>query len=134
MLSRRELVAFCVAPAAAPAAGALFFDDRSQVLIIAVVSYLAAFILGLPLFTRLRVSRSLASSSVIAAVASGALVGGLVVALALVLSSVARFTANPGASASLIGIGAFWGAGLGFGAGLALFVLLRLAAVPERRG
>jgi hypothetical protein len=76
------------------------------------VSYVSAFTLGRPLFVRLRRTLSLAASSLFAAVAVGSIAGVLLVTLALLSVSVAKFIANPSVVVTFIGIGALWGAGV----------------------
>jgi hypothetical protein len=54
MLNAREIQAFCLAPAIAPAVAIVHFGAMSQLLIIAMVSYVAAFVLGCPLYLAFR--------------------------------------------------------------------------------
>ena len=124
-MTDRELTGFCLAPAAAPAVAALLLGALSQVAFVAIVSYVTAFTLGLPLFVRLRRAHSLAASSLFAAVASGSIAGVLLVTLTLLSVSVGKFIANPSGVVTFIGIGALWGAGFGLAAGLVLSALLR---------
>ena len=134
MLSSREIQAFLLAPAAAPAVAAVAFGSPSQLVVTVVVSYVAAFAFGAPLY--LLLSRRVASliwSCVGAGVVAGAASGGLLTAALLWGMSPARFMANPGGVAFFTSFGILVGAGLGLVAGLMLFALLR-ARLPRVDG
>ncbi len=133
-VTHHEFGCFCVAPAAAPVVAALILRSLSDVLIVAVVSYIAAFTLGLPLFIWLRCAHSLATSSLFAAVVAGSLAGMLLVTFALLAVLGARLFANPATVVTLIGVGALWGAGFGLVSGLALFTLLRRGEPQAHKG
>jgi hypothetical protein len=125
MLTRREATALCLAAATAPVVNSAAFGLRLW-LVTAVVSYLAAFVLGAPLFAYLRHRCwPLASRSLVAAVVAGVLAAGSLVTLVLVAFPPRDFWGDPEPTLSLIGIAATWGLGLGLIAGVSLWVLLR---------
>ena len=126
MLSSREVSAFCLAPATAPAVAAMFLGRPSPWLLVAVVAYIGAFAVGAPLFAYLRYRGwPLAARCLVAAAVAGMLSALVLVTALLLAFSVARFLANPANVAAFLAVGAAWGLGLGVVAGVALFVLLR---------
>jgi hypothetical protein len=131
MLSKREAAAFCLAPATAPAIVAIFLGIPSAWPLIVVVAYIAAFVLGVPLFAWLRRRAwSLISRCLFAGAVAGVVSALVLVATLLLAFSVERFLASP-ETALFLGIGAAWGLALGLGAGTTLFALLRVPAAAS---
>ena len=125
MFSPREVGAFLIAPATAPAVAAVFLGRPSPWPLVAVVAYVAAFALGVPLFAYLRYRAwPLAARCLMAAAVSGVLSAVVLVTALLLAFSVTRFLAELGTVAAFVAVGAAWGLGLGLVAGLALFALL----------
>jgi len=134
MLSDREIKAFCLAPATAPAIAAMFLGAPSPWRLVALIAYIAAFALGAPLFVYLRHRGwPLAARCLSAAAVAGLFAALLLVTTMLLAFSVSRFFADPKGTAAFLGIGAAWGLGLGLSAGIALFALLRGNILSDRR-
>ena len=135
MLSDREIKAFCLAPATAPAVAAIFLGSSSPWRIVALVAYTAAFALGVPLFVYLRHRAwSLAARCLLAGAIAGLLAALLLVTTMLLAFSVSKFFSNFFETiAAFLGICAAWGLGLGLVAGIALFALLRGNVLSDRR-
>jgi len=132
MLSSHEWRAFFLAPLAAPAAAALALRSDPQLGLTTVVAYIAAFVLGVPLFVVLRNrGHGLATRCLAAGVVSGAIAGASLVYASMRAFSASPFASDPHVAAELVGYGALWGVGLGLAAGMALLVLIR-AAIPSR--
>ena len=125
MLTPREAQAFCLAPATAPAVAAMLLGSPSPWPVVAVVSYVAAFVVGAPLFAFLRHRGWPLAARCLSAAAVAGVLSALVLVTAILLAfSVPRFLANPGTVAAFLGIGAAWGLGLGLVAGVTLSALL----------
>jgi len=125
MLTPREVQGFCLAPATAPIAAALLLGPSSPWRLVAAVSYVAAFVVGAPLFAYLRRRRWPLAARCLCAAAIAGVLSALVLVTALLLAfSVSRFLSEPG-TVAFLGMGAAWGLGLGLVAGATLFAPLR---------
>jgi hypothetical protein len=126
MLTRREATALCLAASTAPVITCVVSGSTRLLSITAVVAYLAALVVGTPLFAYLRHRRwPLARRSLVAAAVAGLLAALCTIALLLLALPPRAFLTDPVPRLSLMAIGVGWGLGLGFIAGVALWLLLR---------
>jgi hypothetical protein len=124
-LSPREWQAFLAAPAVAPAVTTIAGYALSQILIVATVSYVAAFAIGYPAFRFIRRrGGSRARSSLVAGIVAGTMAGGLLTATMLYVMAPGRPMSDPAGFGFFSLIGAVVGAGLGLLSGLTLWGLL----------
>ena len=134
MLSRREATAFCFAPATAPAVVAIVLGSPSPWPLAAVVAYIAAFVLGAPMYAYMRHRGwPLVVRCLLAATVAGVLAALVLLTALLLADSVSRFFADLGTVAVILWIAAEWGLGLGLVAGIVLFLLLRGSAPSPSR-
>ncbi len=125
MLTRRELIALWLAASTAPIVNALAFGFRLW-LVTMVVAYLAALVVGAPLFAcSKRYCQSMMARSLTASVVAGLLAAGSLVALVLAAFPPSQFGADPLPTLSLVAIAGTWGLSLGLIAGTTLWLLLR---------
>ena len=131
MLDAREAQAFCLAPATAPVLAGVLLGSSTPWLLVAVVSYIAAFVVGAPLFAYLRHRGcALAARCLWAAAIAGVLAALVLVTAILLAFSVPRFFTNLEGVATFLAIGGAWGLGLGIAAGITLFALLGRKSDP----
>ena len=135
MLTLDESKAFCLAPASAPAIAAMMLGSPSPWVVVAVVAYAAAFVIGAPLYVHLRHRAwPLAARCLVAAAVAGVLAAVVLVTTLLLAFSVLRFLDNPEGDVVFLGVGAAWGLGLGLIAGTVLFALLHTGELPDPAG
>jgi len=126
MLTRREAIAFCLAASTAPVVACLAFGSLRQFPLVATVAYVAAFVVGAPLFAYLRRRNWPAGSrSVVSATVAGVIAAVLIVTLVFSAFPPRDFLTDPGPALVIVAIAIAWGLGLGLIAGVALSVLLR---------
>jgi hypothetical protein len=126
MLTRREANAIFLAASTAPVITCAVFGSTRLWSITAVVAYLAALAVGVPLLAYLRHRRwPVASRSLIAAAVAGVFAALCIVALVLLAFPPRAFLVDPMPTLALMGLGVAWGLGLGLIAGVALWLLLR---------
>jgi hypothetical protein len=125
-VTRKEALAFAIAPAIAPLIGVATRQEAVQVSALAALSYLAALLVGYPLFLRLRRrAASLVRAALVAGTTAGVVAGGLFTATSLIWIAPASPMRDPAGLAFFSSIGGLVGAGLGLLSGAALWSLLR---------
>jgi len=130
MLTRREVIAFCLAASTAPAVTCAVAGSMRLWWVTASVAYLAAPAIGIPLFAYLRHRGwPLASRSLVAAAIAGVFAALCIVTLVVLAFPPHDFLADPVPTLSLTGLAVAWGLGLGLIAGVALWLLLRRGPV-----
>ena len=124
-MNTREIQAFRLAPVAASAIALVAFATVSQFVIVTLASYVAALILGRPLYLAFRRRAwPLGGSCLAAGVIAGAVTGVALTAALLVAISPERAMSNPSGFAFFTSLGLAVGAGFGIVTGAALWGLL----------
>lgn len=135
VFTRQEVIALFLAASTAPVVTCLVFGSFRLGPVTAAIAFLAAAIVGAPLFACLRHwGWSLASRSLAAATVAGLVAAVCIVALVLLGFPPHDFVGDPLPTLSIVGLCLAFGLGLGVVAGLTLWLILRFDGVRPSGG